>query len=252
MQKIISKSNTPLYTAARRDYSARMSTEFDASEFVDQDFETARQTGFATTTVMSAPAPAPLPGDASRAPTREEVDAQVGEKQQQLAELKRAQAELERERASLEETRRRQLEFTTGRQEMTHHLTRGIGLLEEAEFGARRDAEQMAKVLGDLRASLEKVNTIQDAAWTTENFQTELTRANTTIENARSEWSSARQKFPVLSSKAMTEPDAAPVSPVQSLLVEKNFSELCRIGFALTWPIALAAFAIFLVLLLRR
>lgn len=251
-QKISAKTNTPLYTTARRDYSPSMSTEFDASEFVDQDFETARQSGFATTTVMSAPAPAPLPGDAQRAPTREEVDAQVGDKQQQLAELKRAQAELERERATLEETRRRQLEFTTGRQEMTHQLTRGIGLLEEAEFAARRDAEQMAKSLADLRTAQEKVNTIHDAAWTKGNFQTELTRANTTIENARLEWNSARQKFPVLSSKAMTEPEAAAVSPGPSIFAEKSFSELCRLGFALTWPIALGALAIFLVLLLRR
>lgn len=228
-----------------------MSTEFDASEFVDKDFETARQTGFQTTTLMSAPAPL-LPGDASRAPTREEVDAQVGDKQQQLAELKRAQAELERERAALEETRRRQLEFTTGRQEMTHHLTRGIGLLEEAEFAARRDAEQMAKSLADLRGALEKVNSIQDNTWTRDTFQTELTRANTIVENARLEWNSARLKFPVLSGSAATEPATAPASPVPSLLAGKNFSELCRIGFALTWPIALGALAIFLVLLLRH
>ncbi len=227
-----------------------MSTEFDASEFVDKDFETARQTRFQTTTVMSAPAP--LPGDASRAPTREEVDAQVGDKQQQLAELKRAQTELERERAALEETRRRQLELSTGRQEMTHQLTRGVGLLEEAEFAARRDAEQMAKSLADLRVALEKVNAIQDNTWTSDNFQTELTRASTVVENARLEWNSARLKFPVLSGPALTEPAAAPDSPVSSLLAGKNFSELCRIGFALTWPIALGALAIFLVLLLRH
>ena len=227
-----------------------MSTEFDASEFVDKDFETARQTRFQTTTVMSAPAP--LPGDASRAPTREEVDAQVGDKQQQLAELKRAQTELERERAALEETRRRQLELSTGRQEMTHQLTRGVGLLEEAEFAARRDAEQMAKSLADLRVALEKVNAIQDHTWTSDNFQTELTRASTVVENARLEWNSARLKFPVLSGPALTEPAAAPDSPVSSLLAGKNFSELCRIGFALTWPIALGALAIFLVLLLRH
>ncbi len=227
-----------------------MSTEFDASEFVDKDFETARQTRFQTATVMSAPAP--LPGDASRAPTREEVDAQVGDKQQQLADLKRAQTELERERAALEETRRRQLELSTGRQEMTHQLTRGVGLLEEAEFAARRDAEQMAKSLADLRVALEKVNAIQDNTWTSDNFQTELTRASTVVENARLEWNSARLKFPVLSGPALTEPAAASTSPAPALLVGKNFSELCRIGFALTWPIALGALAIFLVLLLRH
>ena len=60
-------------------------------------------------------------------------------------ELKRIQEELERERAGLEETRRRQIEFQTGRDEMLRHLTRGVELLKESEFAARRDSEQMAK-----------------------------------------------------------------------------------------------------------
>ena len=73
----------------------------------------------------------------------------VSEKQIKLAELKRAQEELERERAGLEELRRRQMEFQTGRSEMLQHLTRGIGLLEEAELTARRDTEQMARTLAE-------------------------------------------------------------------------------------------------------
>src|SRR5688572_11512811 len=103
-----------------------MATEFDASEFVDDDFQTARKMAQAATAGVSAAE--------HRAPTREEVDSKVGDMQSKLAELKRAQQELERERASLEEIRRRQTEFTTGREEMLEHLTRGIGLLEEAEF----------------------------------------------------------------------------------------------------------------------
>ena len=128
-----------------------MVTELDASEFVDRDFETAQKTfrGAAAPTAMNT-----MPGDGNRAPTREEVEHKVGDLQSQLTELKRAQGELERERASLEETRRRQTEFLTGRQEIIHNLTRGIALLEENEFAARRDAEQMARTLADLRESL--------------------------------------------------------------------------------------------------
>jgi hypothetical protein len=39
---------------------------------------------------------------------------------------------------------------------MIHNLTRGLGLLEEAEFNTRRDAEQMVKTIGDFRDALEK------------------------------------------------------------------------------------------------
>ena len=102
----------------------------------------------------------------NRPPTREEIEALVSEKQIKLAELKRAQEELERERAGLEELRRRQAEFQTGRAEVLQHLTRGIGLLEEAGLNARRDAEEMARTLADFREALDKVQAINEQSWT--------------------------------------------------------------------------------------
>src|SRR5437899_336276 len=154
-----------------------MPSDYDATEFVDGDFQ-AHKTAFS-----SGGAAAGL-----RAPTREEVDSKVAEAHQRLAEKKRELEDLERERATLEETRRRQMEFHTGRQEMAQHLTRGLGLLEEAEFNSRRDAEQMAKAVVDLRDALSKIESIREEAWTKENFGVELTRALTTLENARMEW----------------------------------------------------------------
>jgi len=224
-----------------------MASEFDPSEFVDTDFQSARK-------VTGGVAAAALHADVNRAPTREEVEARVGDMHTKLAELRRAQQELERERADLEETRRRQTEFTKGRQEMEQHLTRGVGLLEEAEFAARRDAEQMAKALVDLREALVKVQAVQEESWTRDNLNTELTRALTAIENARMEWNSARLKFPILSGDA-PQPEAAAPAPesfAQNLLRERNYAELCKMGLALTWPIALVGTAIVLVLLLRR
>lgn len=192
-----------------------------------------------------------MPDDASRAPSREEVDSKVGDLQSKLSELKRAQTELERERASLEETRRRQTEFTTGRQEMIHSLTRGVGLLEEAEFAARRDAEQMARTLGELREALNKVQSINDQAWTKDDFQIELTRANTTIESARLEWHGAQIKWPLLSPENMKLTESAAAPKVPTPLAERSFMELCKFGFALTWPIALGLLALIVVHLIR-
>jgi len=219
-----------------------MPTEYDATEFVDADFQTHK------TFYAAASAPAPT----QRAPTREEVDLKVAEAQQKLAELKRAQEDLERERATLEESRRRQIEFQTGREEMAQHLTRGLGLLEEAEFSARRDAEQMAKTIGDLREALSKVEAVHEETWTKDNFAVELTRALTAIENARMEWNSARLKFPVLSGSAE---DASPVSatadkPAETLLAARNFAGLCKMGLALTWPLAAVALLALIVLVM--
>src|SRR5215469_5055771 len=150
---------------------------FDPAHFVDDDFQ-------ARKAQSSAPSTAP----SSRAPTREEVDSRVVDAQQKLAELKRAQEELERERSALEEVRRRQMEFQNGRQEIIHNLTRGLGLLQEAEFNSRRDAEQMAKSIVDLGDALKKVEAVHEEVWTKENFNIELTKALTAIENARMEW----------------------------------------------------------------
>ena len=215
-----------------------MAGENDPSEFIDTDF-TARKSPFA-------------------APSRDAVDRKVVEAQQKLVELKRAQEELERERSGLEELRRRQTEFQTGRDEVIQNLTRGLGLLEEAEFTARRDAEQMVKTLADFRAALAKVQAIRDEAWTKENFQMELTRALTTIENARMEWNSARLKISALAGE--TKNAAAPLdknsaaAPAPSL-AQLSFFQLCKIGLALTWPlllVALGALGVFIALLARK
>jgi len=224
-----------------------MATEYDATEFVDTDFQMSK----ATTNATSA-----LAGALQRAPTREEVDLKVAEAQRKLADLKRAQDDLERERSALEELRRRQSEFHTGRQEMIHHLTRGLGLLEEAEFNSRRDAEQMAKALADLREALAKVEAVHEETWTKDNYSVELTRALTAIENARMEWNSARLKFPVLSGQPKDPGvEAGGESPVTGLLAPRSFGELCKVGLALTWPLvamAVLALAVFVGVLLSR
>jgi chromosome segregation ATPase len=231
-------SAKPLYTFALQDYSRFVPGEYDATEFIDTDF-TANKPSFAT-----------------NAPARDDVDRKVVEAQQKLVELKRAQEELERERAGLEELRRRQNEFQTGRQEILQNLTRGLGLLEEAEFAARREADQMVKTVGDFRTALAKIQAIHDEAWTKENFQIELTRALTTLENARMEWNSARLKLPALAGEsrpaAVEKNSPAPAAPS---LAELEFGQLCKIGLALTWPlllVALTALAIFIAILARK
>src|SRR6266850_2348938 len=225
-----------------------MPADFDASEFIDGDFQFQKTaySGFAT-----------VPSQPQRAPMREEENARAVAIQQELAELKRRQEEKEREKAAVEERLRRRTELQTGRQEMLQNLTRGVGLLEEAEFTARRDAEQMAKVLTDFRDGLSKVEAIREEAWTVDNSDVELTRALTAVENARMEWNSARLKFPLLSGNpSESEAKTNSSNPfTASALAGLGFGQLCRLGLALTWPVAvvaLAALGVFVAVLLRR
>jgi hypothetical protein len=219
-----------------------MASQFDESDFVDSDFVATQKSfssaGFAPATSTAAP-PAPQHAPMNRPPSREEIEAKVNETQARLAELKRAQEELERERAALEEARRRRIEFQNGREEMLQHLTRGIGILEEAEFNARRDAEQMKQSVADMRAALDKVQAMDEKHWSEDNWQQELTKALTTLENARMEWNSARVKFTILDG-ALKTPEQEKQEKAASLLHGQRFTDLCRLGFALTWPVAVA------------
>lgn len=210
-----------------------MPSQFE-SEFVDADYEASRKELLYSTPAMSPQENIPKP------PSREEIESRVSDTHARLAELKRAQEQLERERAQLEEARRRRIEFQTGQQEMLTHLTRGVEILKEAEFNTRRDAEQMARSLADMNAALEKVGALNEESWTQDNWSTELTRALTTLENARMEWNSARLKWPVLDGALQTPAgQKQPETKTAGLVEEKSFWELCKLGLALSWPVAL-------------
>ena len=209
-----------------------MASQFDDSDFIDREFQSSQGP------YTAAPSHAGG-GVAFRPPTREELDTQVSQAQQKLAELRRAQEDLERERSALEEARRRRHEFQAGRDEMLHHLTRGVSLMEKAELEARRNTEQMSKTLVRLQEALAGVQGIREETWTEETWNVELTKALAAIEGARMEWSRAQLAFSLLSGKAAESPNGGRV-PEGVLTTEgMSFWELCRVGAALTWPVAL-------------
>lgn len=185
---------------------------------------------------------------------REELDNQATSLQTKLAELNRAREKLEREKATVEESRRRFTEFETGREEMMHEITRSLGLLEEAQMDAQREAEQMARTMDDLRDALSKVETLEDVDTHDEQWKVLLTRNLTTIENARMELNSARLKWSLLTSaqEAFSPPliTTASDSP-NGIPLPGSFGELCLWGLAFTWPILLIGTVIVAVLCMQ-
>ena len=185
---------------------------------------------------------------------REELDNQATSLQTKLAELNRAREKLEREKATVEESRRRFSEFETGREEMMHEITRSLGLLEEAQMDAQREAEQMARTMDDLRDALSKVETLEDVDTHDEQWKVLLTRNLTTIENARMELNSARLKWVILDGEqeASINPSIgmANNSP-HGFPVPISFSQLCLWGLALTWPLLLVGITVTAALFLK-
>ena len=187
--------------------------------------------------------------------SREEIETKMSEAQKRLADLKQAQEALELERSALEEARRRRIELEMGREEMLQHLTRGTALLEEGEFKARLEADQVAKSLAELREALTKIQAIREETWQPENWQAELTRALAAIENARMEWNRARLKHPQLNPGANSSSGTGQRDVMDLSWSKLPLAQLCRLGLALTWPLAVAALlalGLAFLLLIRR
>ena len=214
-----------------------MGSKFDASDFVDHDYQDSQE----------APQPKATVERPTAVPSREELGVKVTEAQKKLADLRRQQDELERERMVLEESRRKQNEFYHGREEMLGHLVRGVEILKEAEQDSRRNAEQMARTLEELKGSLDKVSQIDEEGWSGETFNVELSKALAIIEHSRMEWNTARTKWPILTAQKFEEGDALKLeadseNPFSGIaLNSQNLRFLCKVGLALTWPLALVA-----------
>src|ERR1051325_7170785 len=125
-----------------------MPADFDASEFVDGDFQF-HKTSYAGLASVTTPA--------ARAPLREEENARALAIQQELAELKKRQEEKERERAAVEKRLRRRTcqrdhagstrAFARGgkRQSLGHPT--GIGRVEKAPGRKRARASRRRRAL---------------------------------------------------------------------------------------------------------
>jgi chromosome segregation ATPase len=182
---------------------------------------------------------------------REELDTQSVDLQKRVTDLSRELEVVERERATVEESRRRFANFETGRDEMLQELTRGLGLLEESEHDARRNAEQMVKTIEDIREMLKKVESLEDIDTNRDDWKVQLTRNLTTIENARMEINSAKIKWPLLTQSPgeleHAEGETAPAGGAP-----QSFGQLCLMGLAFTWPLVLLGLAIFAYILLKQ
>lgn len=222
-----------------------MSSQFDDRDFVDREFQDSQHSSLPNDPPPNqenkgTPSSISSSISASSLPTREELEAKVGDTQLRLSKLKQQQKELEEQRVVLEEARRRRKEFHDGKAEMQRHLTRGKTLLEEAERGLRRDADQMEKALDAFGDSLEKIGRCSEEAWTPDTVEMELTRALSEIENARMEWNAACLKWDFLEGETSLSTRSGERGRGSKLaeLAEMPFVKLCKIGLALSLPLA--------------
>jgi response regulator RpfG family c-di-GMP phosphodiesterase len=127
-------------------------------------------------------------------PSAEHLDNQVQKAQEQLLQLKRQQEQIEKQKRELEELSRRQDELEQGRGEMTDKLTRALVVLEREAYNAQSRLEQIRVARESFAQHLELVEAIDPRNWDPSDLHKELSRALSTVDDARTEYNEHRSR----------------------------------------------------------
>src|SRR6202165_1130884 len=125
----------------------------------------------------------------------EHLDSQVQKAQEQLLQLKRQQEQIEKQKRELEELSRKQEELERGRAEMTDKLTRSLVVLEREAYDAQKRLEQLRAMRESFGQHLELIEAIDPKSWSPSDLHKELSRALSTVESARGEFSQQRSRL---------------------------------------------------------
>jgi DNA repair exonuclease SbcCD ATPase subunit len=170
-------------------------------------------------------------------------DGELGDKVQQvraeLESLKQKQEEIEREKARLEELKRRQDSLEQGRSDMLDKLTRALVVVQRETEESQKRVEQMHAIYASFNQHLRQLEDINARSWNPQDLPRELSKALSSVEDARAEYIKSQAKLSVdtsseISPSSMMESDY----PVEE---ERSFVYWLRSGFAFTLPLQVIA-----------
>jgi DNA repair exonuclease SbcCD ATPase subunit len=173
--------------------------------------------------------------------TPELLDSQVQKAQEQLLQLRRQQEQIEKQKRELEELSRRQEELERGRAEMTDKLTRSLVVLEREAYETQKKLEQLRATRESFGQHLEILEGIDPKGWNPADLHRELSRALSTVDDARAEFSQQRSRLQAITTQDANDvplPEAAP--EVMRGGGERSFGQWVLIGFALSLPLLTA------------
>ena len=181
--------------------------------------------------------------------TPEHLDSQVQKAQDQLLQLKRQQEQIEKQKRELEELSRRQEELDRGRAEMSDKLARSLVILEREAYDTQKKLEQLRATRESFAQHLELIEAIDPKSWSPTDLHRELSRALSTVEDARTEFSQQRSRLQAAddNSSDVALPEAAPEA-ADLLNTGRSFGHWAKIGFALTLPLMIFGFIAFLLI----
>ena len=171
----------------------------------------------------------------------EHLDSQVQKAQEQLLQLKRQQEQIEKQKRELEELSRRQEELERGRAEMSDKLTRSLVILEREAYDSQKKLEQLRVTHESFTQHLQHIEGIDPKAWNPMELHKELSRALSTVDDARAEFSQQRSRLQAAedANGDVVLPEVAP--GIGGLGGGKSFVHWMQIGFAFSLPLIIFA-----------
>jgi cell division protein FtsB len=167
----------------------------------------------------------------------EHLDSQVQKAQEQLLQLRRQADQIEKQKRELEELSRRQEELERGRAEMTDKLSRSLVILEREGYDSQKKLEQIRATHESFTQHLQLLEAIDPKSWNSAELPKELSRALSTVDDARTEFSQQRSRLDAGSGEStdIDLPDVA--SGSMGLGGARSFMQWMQIGLAVTLPV---------------
>ncbi|MEP6698550.1 MAG: hypothetical protein ABJB09_02370 [Verrucomicrobiota bacterium] len=167
----------------------------------------------------------------------EHLDSQVQKAQEQLLQLKRQQEQIEKQKRELEELSRRQEELERGRAEMTDKLSRSLVILEREGYDSQKKLEQIRTTHESFTQHLQLLEAIEPKSWNSTELPKELSRALSTVDDARAEFSQQRSRLDASNSEHVDLDLPETASSLSSFGAAKSFLQWMQIGFAVSLPL---------------
>jgi cell division protein FtsB len=172
----------------------------------------------------------------------EHLDSQVQKAQEQLLHLKRQQEQIEKQKRELEELSRRQEELERGRAEMTDKLTRSLVVLEREAYDAQKKMEQLRATRESFGQHLGLLEAIDPRTWNPADLNKELSRALSTVDDARTEYSQQRSRLQATADGHEQVSLPEPNSGFENNgAMAHSFAQWLQIGLAFTLPLIIFA-----------
>jgi cell division protein FtsB len=165
------------------------------------------------------------------------LDSQVQRAQEQLLHLRRQAEQIEKQKRELEELSRRQEELERGRAEMSDKLSRSLVILEREGYDSQKKLEQIRATHESFTQHLQLLESIDPKSWNPAELPKELSRALSTVDDARTEFSQQRSRLEASGGGDSNEIDLPEIASGTAGLGGKSFGQWVQIGFAVSLPL---------------